>query len=446
VFLVTIDTFRADHLGCYGYRRKGISPHIDRLAREAVVFEQPIAQASWTKPSFGSIVTGLYPHRHGAIDRPDHLGEVETLAQRLSAIGFTTIAVVANAWVGARFGFEKGFRIFDETYAGGRETYLTDAKEVNERLWAALDKVESGRLFVWLVYIDPHDPYAPPGQWGQKYSDPGFPAGWPQFPPSPGLPAPLRILDENGEPVTVTAPIGQAINLYDGEVAYTDEQMGRLMEGLAERGLDDNSLIIFTSDHGEEFMEHGGWHHGSTLHQDQVHVPLIFRYPSTLFPPRTRIGGTVSLVDIVPTVFEALGEPIPESDGVSLLPLIREARPSTRDAYSHETLTREHGVGGFIDTRCVLRGRYKLIHILKRIGRWNWPDASDQFQLYDLEQDPYERNDLWEGKGRGRVKAELRDLIGKFESGATRSTGPAPKPEELPPEVRENLKALGYVQ
>jgi arylsulfatase A-like enzyme len=243
-----------------------------------------------------------------------------------------------------------------------------------------------------------------------------------------------------------TAPAGECINLYDGEIAYTDHHIGLLMEGLARRGLDDDSLIVFAADHGEEFVEHGGWQHGGSLYQEQVHVPLIFSYPSALAPPGARIGGAVSTVDIVPTVLEAIGEPAPPGDGASLVASMRERRAQDSVAYAEETLHKAPGGWGFVDLRCARRGPHKLIHVLKQVNGYARPDIRDTFMLYDLDQDPYERKNIWQGPHDAEAKAELLELLRRFSARAPQAARTRRSGRGLPPEVRKNLKALGYLQ
>lgn len=449
VIMVSVDTLRADHLGCYGYRRKDISPNIDRLAREGVLFKHAIAQASWTKTSFASMMTGLYPRNHGAVNRDAPLGRVPTLAQRLAAHGFTTVGVVANGWCDHIWGFNKGFQVYCETYTNGR-TYTTKADYVNEQLWKTLDKLprkKDDRLFVWVLYIDPHDPYDPPGSWSVKYKDKGRPAGYPGIPkPSPDDIGPVSILeDENGKKVATSlmVPIYAGINLYDGCIAWTDDNVGKLLDGLDRRDLLDDSLIVFNSDHGEEFLEHNGIAHGGALYQEHVHVPLIFRYPSTRVPKGGLVNGTVRVIDIAPTILELVGAPPLAANGTSLARAIRQHRVQPRVAFADEVLDRAPGWGD-VDIQAVWRDNHKLIHIVKQQGGPRHVDVRNKYHLFDLERDPFERNDLIGNLDHAAVETDLRSRLKAFTAHSPRATAPAPA-RELPTAVRKNLEGLGYL-
>lgn len=449
VFLVSVDTLRADHLGCYKYRREKISPNIDQLAGEGVRFEHVVAQASWTKASFASMLTGLYPRNHGAVGRWTPLGSVPTLAQHLTAHGFTTVALVTNLYCSAHFGFAKGFRVFRETYfhhAAAKADYA------NAHLWKALDGLKrkrDDRLFVWVLYIDPHDPYDPPGKWASKFQDPGYPAAYPDFAhPSPMDECPVPVLTEkvkgDGQWTTYRVPVYQGINLYDGCIAWVDENIGQLRKGLDDRGLLDDSLIVFNSDHGEEWLEHDGVSHGGTLYEEQARVPLIFHCPSSSrVVAGGKVSGTVRVIDIAPTILEVAGVPPLPGDGASLAGALRDHRVQSRVAFAEELLDGAPARGK-VNLQAVWRDNHKLIRIISQDGGWAHSRIRDKYMLFDLEHDRFERDDLIGNLDHAAVEADLRARLKKF--GAQPQRVPLQAPAgPLPGHVRRNLEALGYL-
>lgn len=317
VILIGIDTLRADRLSCYG----AVSVQtraIDALAAGGVRYAHMTAQASWTKPSFATIFSSLYPSSHTAIGKPDRLpGAVVTLAEALAASGYHTGGLANNVSISPAFGFEQGFA--DYAYlapgylfgageeasqlglyqglrrvwariSGGRiypQNFYQEAAVVNREAMAWLDKNKGTRFFLFLHYMDPHDPY-----FEHPYNGRGV----------------ARASDQDPDPAR--APELDA--LYDGEVRYVDEQLGVLFDWLKAAGLYDDTLIVLTADHGEEFQEHGGWWHGQTLYEEQIEVPLIVKYPGG-----ARAGSVVTdlarSLDVAPTILDAAGLPVPES-------------------------------------------------------------------------------------------------------------------------------------
>ena len=290
--LVVIDTLRQDRVGVYGYPRP-LTPTLDRLAREGA-FADGLAPSSWTRPSVATLFSGLHPLRHQVAIKTDRFPDsVSTLPERLRVAGFSTLGISTNGHVAAAWGFDRGF---DELLATwrlglGRDT---PAAAVNG---AVADRL--GRLrppfFLYVHYLDPHQPYAPP-------------AGWDGAP----LPANLRALSPlsegpelpRGGPFTA-ARLREAADLYDGEVRAVDAALGDLLLRLAERGLDRDTLTVVLSDHGEEFGEHGGVGHGRTLHDEVVRVPLVFRAPGVV-PEQGKIG-LFPLESVLPTLLDLLG-------------------------------------------------------------------------------------------------------------------------------------------
>jgi arylsulfatase A-like enzyme len=317
VILIGVDTLRADRLSCYGYAASQ-TPAIDALASDGVRYAQMTAQASWTKPSFATIFTSLYPSSHTATGKTQRLPEaVITVAEALAANGYYTGGVANNPSLSPAFGFDQGFADYmylapDYLFAGNDaasetalyqglrqvwaavtgnriypQRFYQEASIVNRRAeqWLAANK--GTRFFLFLHYMDPHDPY-----FEHPYDGVGY----------------ARAGSQNPDPSL--APTFS--RLYDGEVHYLDGYLGQLFAWLKAEGLYDDSLIVLTGDHGEEFQEHGGWWHGQTLYQEMLAVPLIVK-----FPGGDRAGTVVTdltrSLDIAPTILDVAGVPVPEA-------------------------------------------------------------------------------------------------------------------------------------
>ncbi len=288
VIVYLVDTLRADHLPLYGYSRD-TAPELSRFARDAVVFDQAIASSSWTKPSVASLFTSLPPRDHGCVQfyTPLDPGLV-TLAERMRDHGYATGAVVANPLVLAKnMHFDQGFSYFAAPAAPQRAGQAVDAA------LAFLDARKGMPTFLYVHTMDPHTPYQPPPPFDRKFG--------PR--PQPGRAA--------AEPSDYRVPrdLARIVGQYDGAVAYGDQEFGRLLQGLRERGLYDRALVVFLSDHGEEFLDHGGWVHGHTLFDELVRVPLVVKYPGRREAGR-RVGGQVQLLDVLPTILKSQGLPL----------------------------------------------------------------------------------------------------------------------------------------
>ncbi|MBN2715667.1 MAG: sulfatase, partial [Deltaproteobacteria bacterium] len=283
ILVITTDTTRADHLGCYGH--KGIqTPNIDGLAREGVLFEEAFSVQPVTLPAHCSIFTGIYPFRHGVRDNNIYQlsRENETLAELLSSRGYLTTAFVASYILNHRFGLDQGFRYYNDRFVKpkqkGRLPVDRQASEVSflatEWLREMGGELKTQPFFLWLHYYDPHADYSPPHPWNTAYGDP-----------------------------------------YDGEIAYMDDWLGYLFDELKKAGKWDNTMVVLVGDHGEGLGEHSENTHGMFIYRSTTHVPLIIRCPGRAHGGR-RVTSRVSQVDILPTVMKALGhEPPKNIDG-----------------------------------------------------------------------------------------------------------------------------------
>ncbi|MFQ5791363.1 MAG: sulfatase, partial [Acidobacteriota bacterium] len=346
VLLITIDTLRADRVGCYGYAAP-TTPHIDSMAEEGVVFEKAIAQAPVTLPSHASLLTGTYPPTHGVRDNVTYqLSEASlTLAEVLEKQGYETAAFIGAFPLHRRFGLGQGFSHYDDRVGSQREAaagFFAErrAEAVVDAALEGLGRVKSRPFFYWVHLFDPHVPYDPPSPVRERFRD-----------------------------------------SYDGEVAYVDSQVGRLLQGLERARLSDETLIVLTSDHGESLGDHGERTHGFFIYDTTMHVPLILRHPS-LGRPR-RVDGQVRSVDIMPTVLDLLQVPVPrEVQGESLRPALA-GEPFDRPAYteSYVPLVNFHW--------SPLRGL--------RYQGWKYIEAPRP-ELYDLSRDPDEEDNRFEAE------------------------------------------------
>lgn len=319
VLLIVVDTLRADHLPGYGYRG-GSTPNLDRFAEDAVRYDQAFANASWTRPSFASILTGRYARSHGVMGKADALpDDVVTLAEAMHGHGYATHGWVTNFNVNAHYNFQQGFESYRflepdnvlwaddsaiklslmQVVRRGYETITArlgivepgsvyqDASVVNGELFSFLERAPTDRPWLAFVgYMDPHDPYYP-----HPYDGTGYARAAHQAP-------------DVREAEHLRA-------LYDGEITYWDEHFGRLIAELRRRGLYEDTMIIVTSDHGEEFAEHGGFWHGTTLYDEQIHVPLYVKLPGNE-RAGTHVNHWVQSIDLMPTILRRAGIDVPE--------------------------------------------------------------------------------------------------------------------------------------
>ncbi len=417
ILIFLIDTLRADHLGCYGYARP-TSPNIDRFAADAVRFDHPVAQSPWTRPATASILTGLYPHNHGARTRNQRLGEdIPYLPEVLSSLGYRTLGATTNGNAGPRFGFRRGFNHFKhfEERTSRPGIHIPVRIAVDETLtW--LERIgPEDSFFVFLHVTDPHAPYLPPEPQRRQFA-PDAPAGA----GIPGARTPAG-------PIHTTEDLK---DLYDGEIAFVDEHFGHLLATLDDRGFLDDTLVVLVSDHGEEFMDHGSHGHGRTLYQEQLRVPLIIRLPDRLRPSEdiSVVEAQVQQIDIVPTILDAIGHPgSVKADGRSLLPLMRGESPSGRATLALSELRLGAAAADAVFLEHGNLRRKAVEHGTRR-------------QLFHPTEDPAELEDL----SRQSLWAEYLSVIGRIKR---RAAGPltAGIDPAMPAAQREALKALGYI-
>lgn len=423
VLLIVIDTCRRDGLGCYGNPRDN-TPELDRFAAANVRFERAIATAPWTLPSVASVLTSRLPSVHGAYRaaNDDYTGlragivsGVEILRER----GYRTHAIVNAAFLNPTFRLDRGFDVYD--FAPANAEVLRRAGECVD---LALEVLEEGRDrpdFLLLHVFDPHMPYDPPGRFRRLWTE-DYRGSW-----SP----PLKLHKAMMQPGWMPSPENLRFTrlTYEAEIAYVSEQFGRFFDELQRRALWEDTLILLTSDHGEEFHEHGGWEHGHSYHDEVIRVPLLVKVPAGTPVARQVVETQVSLLDVMPTIFEAIGEEAPaEFAGESLLPLVSDpAEPRDRIAVS-ERNRREGQQASLRDDRYVL---------IQDLG-------TGAVRLYDRREDPGELEDL--AAARPAEAARLREQLRAALEQAERESGEAGERELVAPEeqLREQLESLGY--
>ncbi len=438
IVLISVDTLRADHLGCYGYAHD-TSPFLDSLATEGIVFENAFAQSSWTLASHMSLFTGRYPHNHG-VETPELSlsASIPTLTEELKAAGYHTYGFVTWAFLDEKYGFGRGFDLYRQFIPPPDKRDVQHAEHVT-RADVAVDSILEGfgqglasPYFLFVHLFDPHLDYAPPIEDARRFD----PTAAEDLTVGKHTTLQPYILAVQNEPQRIpTSMLKQVTALYDGEIRFTDRQLKRLFDGLESRGMMDDTLVVFTSDHGEELDDHGSMEgHGWTLYDEILHVPLIVKLPDSKAASHTnqRIAPLAESIDIAPTILQLAGLAIPESfDGKSLLPYL--------DPTSSPDETRSFSSSQRFLSRWSLRtDTHKLIHSRRKTARL--PYVPPLYEFYDLEADPGETTNLFENQ-----PPEARRLRAYLDAWMqTQRKNVDPVPLQLDQEQRARLRALGY--
>jgi arylsulfatase A-like enzyme len=402
VVFIVIDTLRADHLAAYGYSRD-TAPFVGELAKQGVVFEKALAPSSWTVPATASLFTSVYPDQHGVTlgDRYYRPGRVEPMPVVLNRIpkgletmpemfrrrGYRTFAVSDNYFVSEKGGFARGFDRFMNFNDRGAQNVTDAALRWKDDLVAP-----GAPYFLYIHYLDPHWPYAVRRPW----------------------------YEEDG----VRSP---TVCAYDSEISFADSQLRRLFDECGQFG---DALVIVTSDHGEEFGDHGDEGHRFKLYQELLHVPLIVRFPGAQHAAQ-RIAAPVSLVDLLPTLREWAGDSASKQDvGISLLPLAKGGAPADRFLFAMRTKEADVLLA---EKKAVMQGDRKLIV--------NLPEGKEEF--YDLAVDPREQRSVVES--RAEDAEALRAALAAFEKSAKTWPREYVNLGAIDTDLREKLRSLGYV-
>ena len=396
VILITVDTLRADKVGCYGNHQVK-TPAMDLFAARGVRFENCISQVPLTLPSHTTLMTGTLPVFHGIHDNGGFVvpSELVTMAETFKGKGYDTAAFVAAYVLDSKWGLNQGFDTYFDNFDLSRFEKISlgevqrPGNEVMDEALGWIDKKKGGKFFAWIHLYDPHTPYKPPEPFASEYP----------------------------------------LNPYLGEIAFTDTQLARLWDFIERNGLRDDLFLVFAADHGESLGEHGEMTHGFFIYQASLHVPLIIATPFPQLQGVT-VKGSVALSDVMPTVLDMTGIPVPpQVQGESLVPSFFRpgAGPARRLVYSETFYPRYHY--GWSDLRSVQDGRFKLI-------------LAPVPELYDLRADP--------GEARNLVyleKAVFEDISARAEALLEETGRNALEADigKVDEETREKLAALGYV-
>jgi len=432
VLVLVIDALRPDHLGCYGYAR-ATSPTLDALAQRGVLFADATSASTYTRAAVASIFASVHPAAHGVFSQGRQVevlsDEYTTLAETLKARGYRTAAFMPNPSLHRSFNFGQGFDLYDDdlmTSEGPAHEVYETARKINDR---ALRWLRGGRekpFFAYLHYRDVHAPYMPPPPYDAMF-------------PRAAAGRPLTRAEYGSQPVDIRSPrrfrdLDSYIGQYDGEIRYTDDRLAELLDTLDKEGFLDETVLFVTADHGEGFLEHGAWTHGTDVYEELTRVPLLLVLPHGKHAGR-RVEAPVQTIDIYPTVLALLGSRIPaELQGKSLFDAIEGDADPHRPVFSEARVPRSKRLVGRGQIVAVRADGWKLI----------FNRTTGRTELYHLAEDPAERNDL-----SARVPDKARELVRLLrdfdQDNALRSRWRKGQ-EGVPEDVLEGLRALGYVQ
>lgn len=416
IILLTIDTLRADHLHCYGYEYE-TSPHLDRFAAQSTLFEYTYTPIPKTSAAFCSMLTGLHPFIHKcAPNRGTVNKRLTTLAEALSTKGYQTEAVVANANLAKVFQFDQGFANYIEVW-NEIETKEESAPFITGKVIDFLESPQKKPFFIWANYIDPHTPYIPPTEHIQPR-----PPGRDIREVKPKLIAGMhREMNQKGR-----FNEGHFTSLYDGSIHYVDSQIGRILDHIEKSGLHENSIIIISADHGEDLGEHNFYfNHGPLTFNAASRVPLMIRWPGK--QPR-RVRRVVSIMDITPTLFDALDIPAPK------YPL------QGRNLFTDRT-QRRLKLFGQLGTFGMVAGHYHYIEVLPQLQRQL---GLEPRYIFNILKDPYEKENLIAEFSNlaDSLSREYKAYFSRHGYMNTKNKAPAP---ELTEKEKRDLKTLGYL-
>ncbi len=400
ILLITLDTLRPDHLGCYGYKSIK-TPNIDKLAKNGVLFSNAYSPAPITLPSHASIMTGQYPIRHGVHDNGIFVltDSAVTLAEILKEQGYNTGAILASYVLAAQFGLKQGFDYYNDhfNHHEGRAPKAIESyrkgKEVTELAQKWLQKNYEDPFFLWVHFFDPHSPYDPPAPFNSQYEN----------------------------------------RPYDGEIAYLDQCLGKLFEKMQTLHLQDNTLIILVGDHGEGLWEHQEQTHGLFIYDTTIKVPLIFNYPTSI-QKGAKVNSLVNTIDIMPTILETSGIKLKKItyQGISLVPLLTGKK-------------KDRGRNLYCATRYPeLNFNWAPLEGIITPDGWKYIEAPKP-EVYNLTKDPQEKSNLY-SKNPKKTKSLQNKLLRLKKDISLKSNqqGDA-KQIALSPETRERLRSLGYI-
>ena len=460
------DTLRADHLDMYGYGRE-TAPFLSRLASEGTRFSETISQGTWTKVSVPTLLTSVYPTSHGIVNMPDRLpSNVTTLAEALRASGFATFQTSSVSFTGRLTNLHQGVEVLHERSSIDNDdlghSSAKTARTYVDRFLSWLDDHHDVPFYAFIHAFDPHFVYEPYPPYDLLWASPagkdehearleqmrehfgddirqgdGNRFGARNFPTAAEL-------EEAG--VDAEAYNAHLLDWYDGSIRGMDAELARLMEGLRERGLVDDTLLAFVSDHGEEFFEHGwGWH-GNTVYRESVNVPMMLWWPGVV-PSGTVVDEVVESISLMPTLLELAGVAVPEeAQGQSLLPLLVdggdpaalgwEPRPAFSERKRMES--NDERAPYDVDQYAIVLDGWKLVHNIEP------PEGMSEYELYDYAEDSLDLHDV--ADEHPEVVARLQQVLVerlRYMEARKLETDDA---GDLSPEELQRLRSLGYVR
>jgi arylsulfatase A-like enzyme len=437
VILISIDTLRADHLGCYGYE-KDTSPNIDELASDSAVFLNVYSASPWTLPSHVSIMTGLYGVHHQVYHDSERMDPKDvTLAEKLRENFYKTTAFTGGGFVSSVYGFSKGF---DSYYEGEGGIFHQDSAErVFSVVSQWIDRSKGQDFFLFVHTYQPHSPYACPPPYKFMFLDDD--AKWGH----------IDLIQHLGGNDCLYKELPDEerrniIALYDGEIRYTDEMLiAPLIDKLKETGLYERTLLILTSDHGEEFFDHSAWGHGYSVYDEALKVPLLIKFPDSHFKGK-RITKIVSLVDIMPTILNWLEVDFSDIkiDGTSLLPVVTDRENTDRKFLADVA----ENVLNYHNLEKITTNQDKLKLILNKSSgaqddgffRFLPPDIP-AIEIYDLIKDSEEKNNVAE-----KYPDLTRQIISWIDDFYSQAVKKDVKKMVMDEKLKEQLRALGYIK
>jgi hypothetical protein len=425
IFIYLVDTLRADHMSCYGYERE-TTPFVDTFAEEGILFRNYLANASWTKPTVGSLLTGFYPNKHRAEDRKEKMSdEALFLSEILKPFGYTTISITTNPSITREFNFMQGVDIYFSN-----PTRHHSSEYVNSVFASLLEtnpELKQKPMFAYLHTMDPHFPYTPLKPFRK-----------------------FKKVDKERDRLRLKSiimkiyssglnqdDVDYLASLYDCEILQSDHYFNVFLDSLKKHGLYDDSIIIFTADHGEQLYEHGGWNHGHSIYNEEIHIPLIIKLPKNE-DAGLKPDAFVTQVDVLPTILEYIGiEPPSSIDGISIFN--RMKNPTLRE----EIFIKEKIDKYFFTGLVTIPARRKYIYQYSDILSTDCIDS----QMYDLKTDAQERNNLFTWETLFEMKS-VKYKVDCFLKEMRKSSLKAEDVdfEKIDPEIVRALRALGYIK
>ncbi len=434
VVLISLDSLRADHVGAYGYERD-TSPSFDRFAREGVLFRNAISTSSWTLPTHLTMFTGRSQLAHGVVEDTRVLSPaIPTLGEIFHAAGYATAGFVSGPYLAGHYGYARGMDAYADLSAGwgkgaeARAAVLSPA--INEKGLAWLDEPHTQPFFLFLHYFDIHYDYVPPAPYDKMF-DPDY---------TGTMDGRFFIERKDVNPKMPARDLEHILALYDGEIRFTDDHVGRVLDRLREKNLLDSTVVMIVADHGDEFFEHGNKGHHRTVYDEVLHVPMAIRLPGGEHAGE-KIDAQTSLIDVFPTLLAAAGIQRPaEAEGQNLLAWIAGERPAREAIYSD-----------FYDKRgfnLQVARRTPDAKTIQHFNRITHPKRG-ALEYYDLADDPRERDDRADQKP-AEARSSVQSMTGWLDEQwlshrRTEARAGGESSIEIDEETKKRLESLGYV-